>query len=117
MLQKKQRLTSVEIEEVMIKGKPLFSDFFILKFIKNHTPSAFQGLKISAVSPKKAFPTAVLRNKARRRIYSALTSFLKTQKPKSNILIAIIGNKKVLNTPFSDLGASLEQTFRKGGIL
>ncbi|MEI6490867.1 MAG: ribonuclease P protein component, partial [bacterium] len=83
MLPKKQRLTSVEIEEVMIKGKPLFSDFFVVKFIKNHTLEIAQGFKISAVSPKKPFSTAALRNKARRRIYSALTSFLETQKPKS----------------------------------
>lgn len=96
----------------MIKGKSLITDFFIIKILKKNDQKF---LKISALSPKKTFPTAVMRNKARRRVYSAIS---KTPKPNANnFLVAIIGSKKVLTEKIETISAAIEQSFKKGGIL
>jgi len=113
MLPKSQRLNSSEVETVMSQGRALFGDFFLVKFIKNTSG----GVKISAISPKKAFPTAVERNKARRRIYSALFPIFNKNFTKNSFLVAIVANKKSLGVKISELSHSLEQILVKGGIL
>jgi ribonuclease P protein component len=113
MLPKTQRLNSGEVTDVMSRGQSIFSDFFLVKFCQN--PKG--GLKISAIAPKKTFITAVDRNKARRRINGALTPLLKKKLIKNSFLVAIVGNKKILNEKIPLISASLEQVFIKSGIL
>lgn len=113
MLPKSQRLISSEVEEVMSKGQALFGYYLLVKFIKNKD----SGLKVSAISPKKAFPTAVERNKIRRRVYSALFPVLRKEITKNSFLVAIVANKKALNATVPALSSEIEQIFIKGGIL
>ncbi len=110
MLPKSHRLNSGEVEEVMSKGRSVFGDFFLVKILQNNTP----GVKISAIAPKKAFQTAVERNKVRRRIYSAI---LHKNFTKNSFLIAIVANRKALTVNIKDLSSEIEQIFVKGGIL
>ena len=130
MLSKSHRLKTEEVELVMTKGKSLFSDFFLIKLINIKTQENPRGLKhyplkVSAIASKKTFPTAVLRNKARRRAYSALSNILTTHSPlvlngkrnTDSFLIALICNKKVLSEKISTISANIEQVFKKGGIL
>jgi ribonuclease P protein component len=89
MLPKKYKLDSREVKKVMVSGKTLFSDLFLLKFLdvypentqnspkttknalnnlKNNPPI----LKISVIAPKKPFNTAVIRNRVKRMVYNAI---------------------------------------------
>lgn len=113
MLPKSKKLTSGEVEAVMSNGQAVFGDFFLVKYIKSGKIET----KISAIAPKKTFSTAVLRNKARRRIYSALTPLFHKNLIKNSFLVAIVGNKKVLDVKIPEITASIEQVFVKGGIL
>lgn len=113
MLPKSQRLSSGEVEEVMSKGQAIFGDFFLVKFLKTTTKFS----KVSAISPKKAFPTAVQRNKVRRRIYSVLSPIFNKKFIKNSFLIAIVCNKKSLTAKIPEIKTAIEQIFAKGGIL
>lgn len=113
MLPKSQRLNSGEVEEVMSKGQVIFGDLLLVKLLKNEN----MGVKISALAPKKAFPTAVLRNKVRRKIYSALSPIFNKKPIKNSFLAAIVGNKKLLTAKISEISSEIEQIFGKGGIL
>ncbi len=113
MLPKPKRLTSGEVEDVMSKGQSVFGDFFLVKFLKSES----KDLRVSALSPKKFFTTAVLRNKTRRRIYSALSPIFKKNLIKNSFLIAIVCNKKVITASIQELSSSIEQVFTKSGIL
>ncbi len=113
MLPKSQRLISSEVEEVMSKGQSIFGEFFLVKFLK----SKGGDLKISAISPKKVFPTAVERNRVRRRIYSALSPIFNKKFIKNSFLVAIVANKKAQNVSIDTFSSEIEQVFVKGGIL
>lgn len=113
MLPKSQRLNSSEVEEVMSKGQTLFTEFFLIKFLKGNNKE----IKISALAPKKSFSTAVERNKIRRKIYAALSPIFKKNPTKKPFLVVIIGNKKIENIKTAELASKIEQIFIKGGIL
>jgi ribonuclease P protein component len=83
--------------------------------------------KISAVSPKKILNTAVVRNKARRRIYDVVRTFLPNVKSGSWVLIFIKATAvPTLNIGPKGSGADhtnntlqieLEAVFKKASIL
>lgn len=122
MLPKSERLNTEEVEAVMSKGKSLFTDYFLVKFLnisrdlKKRVVTTYP-LKISTIAPKKTFSTAVSRNKARRRAYSAIFSALKNQKITGKFLIVLVCNKKMLSERISAISAEIQQIFQKGGII
>ena len=120
---------------MMLKGSPFFSDSIVLKVFKNQNNHSLKAgsvfskqniepLKISAIAPKKPFPTAVERNKARRKVYSTISLFLKKNLLKKTeygsnytVLCAIICNRKLFLQDTDGVYKEIEQVFKKSGIL
>jgi ribonuclease P protein component len=81
MLPKKRRLTTELLDEVMTSGRIFYSPILSLKAIKVKYNSSTKDKKnnleksrFAVVAAKKYFKTAVLRNKMRRRTYTALAA-------------------------------------------
>ena len=69
MLSKKKRVTKELFSSIMKKGKILSGSFFVLRYMDQKDP------QYAVVAPKSVSKGAVLRNKLRRRGYSAIKSF------------------------------------------
>jgi ribonuclease P protein component len=69
MLNKRKRLRSTEVEEVMKTGKSARSTHLQVKFVQNGSP-----LRSAAVAPKSVARKAVQRNNLRRTLYRALAA-------------------------------------------
>lgn len=128
MLPKKYKLDAKEVELVMTKGKFVTTDLFLLKFlkipIKNDPKTGRQQtpfMRISVISPKKPFNTAVLRNLIRRRVYSAVKPVFDRALPSAQtdfqILACLVCNKSVENKDLKELIAGVEHVFHKGAII
>ncbi len=96
MLPKAKKMTSKEVTSLFSQAKTLKNELFLLKFSKND-----QNRPLFAVAPsKKVFPTAVERNKARRRIYSAVA---KSGMDTINFSFVFIPNREALQAPYTTL--------------
>ena len=69
MLNKRKRLRSMEVEEVMKTGKSARSAHLQVKFVQTGAP-----LRCAAVAPKAVARKAVARNNLRRTLYRALAA-------------------------------------------
>jgi len=67
-------LTRAEIVDVIKNGKPLHSLAFTMKTVSGES---IKNIKIAFIAPKKIFPTAVLRNKAKRRAKEIVRKLLR----------------------------------------
>ncbi|HVU06496.1 MAG TPA: ribonuclease P protein component [Candidatus Paceibacterota bacterium] len=108
MLKKRDRLTAKDIESLSL-GKSVFGTLISLR----HIPSKKAGFSVSA--SKKAFPTAVSRGRARRRVYAAIEKSLGSVK--ATAFVMIIPKKEALAAPFGDLAAEIGSLFKKAGLL
>ena len=90
MLKKENRLTTKEFDEVFKKGQKKFSKNFL--FVKKENQDS---LKISVSISKKIYKKAVLRNQARRKIYTLIQeNFSKIPK---NFWATLIITKPILD--------------------
>ena len=110
MLPKKKRLNTAIFEKVINTGKTLYSELFIVKFIKDKSL-----LRFAVSVPKKIAETAVLRNKIRRRIYSAISSF--EELSMVNMKILFIAKSKIINMNIRDIKSDIKEIFVKLGLL
>ncbi len=110
MLPSSKRLSTALFKEVITKGKHLHSPLFVLRAIKTEGLSRF-----SVSVPKKVAKTAVLRNKLRRRFYSALNPLFVEIKP--GIHGVFIVKETILKAHFKSLSTELREFFVKSGLL
>lgn len=82
MLKKSNRLTTKQVLNVMKNGKVVNSSLFILRYMTNQPDTC-----ISAVAPVKVAKKAVVRNRARRRMYGVLRGFLHSVIPGIHVII------------------------------
>jgi ribonuclease P protein component len=97
----------------MEKGKIFHSPFFLLKAMKSleeQGPSRF-----SVSVSKKVAKGAVLRNKIRRRTYSALQPLYNRVQP--GFRIVLIAKNPVLEASLEEITTSLDDFFVKTGLL
>lgn len=110
MLQKPKRLTTAIFKEVVLGGKHMHSPIFVMR-VKNT-----QGMSRFSVSvPSKIAKTAVLRNKVRRRIYSALSSLYPSIK--EGFHGVIIAKQPILTASFEKITSETKEFFGKSGFL
>lgn len=104
MIKARDRLDSHSVKEVFEKGKRRSGKNFSVSFISSSGRSGF-----AVTVSKKIAPKAVVRNKIRRRIYSALREardFL----PRARIVI--VPKKSILEISFEDLKKEICDTIR-----
>ncbi|MDO8575158.1 MAG: ribonuclease P protein component [bacterium] len=104
MLDKKHRLTKKQFSEVFMRGSMIRSGIFMCKVLKD--PS-FKGLFAVSV-PKKEVKTAVMRNKIRRRVYSAIRKASTLDKTSNSDFVSsssgvFIAGKVFLDMKFEEL--------------
>src|SRR5689334_6027200 len=63
------------------------------------TPS--EHFQAAVVTPKKIFPTSVMRHRAKRRVLAALRSLPLPKPP--NVMLIVYPNQKTLTAPFAEL--------------
>lgn len=88
------------------KGRPVFGPFFTLRFRQSQEKS-----KIGFVASAKLFKTAVVRNRAKRRMREVLRSAQEVWPVKMDLLFVL--KPEVLTAEFTDLQASVRRTFEK----
>lgn len=118
-MKKPLRLTSEMVAEVMVQGRAVKSGSFLFRYLEKGSTSK-KGPSIAFISPKKSFPTAVLRNKVKRRGRGALNKILNDSGFKltpDSIISAFVFNKEVLKTSSEELLHEIEQSLMKSGIL
>lgn len=108
MLKKRDRLTAKDIESLSL-GKSVFGTLISLRY----KPSPKAGF--SATASKKTFKTAVLRNRARRRVYAALEKSIGDVRAKAFVMI--MPKKEALDASFGDLAAEVRSLLGKAGLL
>ncbi|MEK7390636.1 MAG: ribonuclease P protein component [Patescibacteria group bacterium] len=97
MLPQKQRIPKALAREVFGRGAVGFSPNFLLKTLKSPDGQTRFAVSIS----KKVAPTAVLRNRTRRRVYSVIRNLW--PKIKHGFLIAITVKKGGEKLPYADI--------------
>lgn len=107
------------VEEIMIKGRSVKSDSFLFKFIQNYENKPINKVFIGFIASKKMFPTAVERNRARRRGKAALRRALGgTPAPLLfPVGAAFLLNKTSLDIDFNGFASEIKQILIKSGIL
>ena len=103
MLPKKQRIPKALAREVFGRGAGSSSQNFLLKLIKSPAGQTRFAVSIS----KKVAPTAVLRNRTRRRVYSVIRGFL--PRVKSGFLVAITVKKGGEKLPYAGIEKEIEE--------
>lgn len=110
MLPSSKRLTTPLFKSVMDKGKIFHSSLFNIKLLKIEGKSLF-----SVAVPKKIAKNAVDRNRIRRQVYSALSSFDK--KISSGFYGVLIIKALIIKSTFDEILSGLESLFVKTGLL
>ena len=108
MIPKHSRLTKQTIENYLLKARRVKTSCFFVAY--NTIPGAKRP-QISVSCSKKVAPTAVLRNKLRRRAYSALSPIIPTLP--SNFIALVSYNKADTDISINDLRAELSDCFSK----
>jgi ribonuclease P protein component len=111
------RLTSEMVAEVMVQGRALKTGSFLFKYLLVSDKTANNKAYISFIASKKNFPTAVERNRAKRRGKAALHGIVS----KSSVLLpsysAFLLNKASVEASLGDMALDIEQVLLKSGIL
>ena len=110
MLQKRSRLTKHDIEQLK-HARRSKSVHFLAIYGYSSAPGA---AKVAFSASKKVAKTAVLRNKLRRRGYSAVAPLLAQLPPK--ILVLISYSSPWTDSPITDITAELDQAFKTAGL-
>jgi ribonuclease P protein component len=112
MLKSIHRLSTKQFMEVMEKGRIYTSPLFVMRVYEDKKSGRSGG--ISAVAPKKAAATAVLRNRLRRQIYEAAAPFQKKIVP--GVSVIIFAKIEAAKADFADMAADLKNLFAKARI-
>jgi ribonuclease P protein component len=108
MLPRKQRISTQLFKDIIQKGSAFHAPLFSIRIKKTLNNSRF-GVSV----PKKVAKTAVLRNKIRRRVYSAL-KVININNQHDVIFIAKIGIEKLKQI---ELSQEINKIFVKSGLL
>ncbi len=95
----------------MKTGRLIHSTFFLIRGKKAETVSRF-----AFSVPKKVANTAVLRNKLRRRGYSAMRAVLSGFAPKSPFHFVFIAKPELKKAKLPEIQADIENFFRNSRI-
>lgn len=124
------RLTTEQVAVVMQDGKAAQGRFFLIRYIinpkglvgrfgkvseiKKDGPSGNPKQFFASVASKKIFKTAVLRNKAKRRVREALQGL---ELPPVDLWCVVLVRADVFDVTTKDFSEELTQVLRKQGIL
>ncbi len=111
------RLTSEMVAEVMVQGRALKTGSFLFKYLLNSEKRPNNKACISFIAPKKTFPTAVERNRAKRRGKAALQGVVVKNPALLPSYCAFVLNKASIEASISDIAHDIEQVLLKSGIL
>ncbi|MDP1625369.1 MAG: ribonuclease P protein component [bacterium] len=107
MLRKADRLASRDINRPS-QGKSVFGTLISMRFLPSeHT-------KVSVVVSKKVAPTAVGRNRIRRRVYAAVREVRNSLKKPAFIMI--MPKKECLSCDIRSINDELKTLFNKAGL-
>lgn len=109
MLPHSKRLTTALFKDIFVNGKSFHSPFFIVRARKNGVDTNRFGISVT----KKVSNTAVLRNKIKRRVYTALRS-IDTAFPVHAVFII---QKTALKMTPKEFAVEIREVFGKMGIL
>ncbi len=108
-------MKSAEISTLITQGRAYKSSSFLFKVLKNNDNLIS---KPGFVVSKKTFKTAVLRNKARRRLKAALNKvILKKNKAFLAYKMIFLINQSILTVEFSQLTEEIRNVFEKSDII
>lgn len=111
MLPRKQRIPKAAAREVFMRGNTLSFPHFMLKVL----PSEQKESRFAVSVSKKVAPTAVLRNRTRRRVYSVLRNYV--SRVKTGLNIAFVAKNGAQNLQGKVLIAEIESAFTRAGLL
>ena len=116
MLKSCHRLSTKQFVEVMEKGKIYTSPLFVARVLENKKLGVrIQELGgISAVASKKVAPTAVMRNKLRRQIYSAVYQLQPAMI--QGVSVIIFAKNETSKAQISEMTTDLKNLFSKAKI-
>ena len=98
-----------EFRYTYARGRAQSLPLFTLVYAKSRSESVRVGFSVS-----KRVGNAVQRNRAKRRMRAALTPMLSHLAGGFNVIF--VAKKDVLDAPFSELGAQMEQLSRRAGL-
>lgn len=110
MLPRSARLSVVQFNLVMEKGKATHSPFFVVRVLKMEGAT-----RIAATVPVKVCKKATSRNKLRRQIYEAVQ--LVRGSLVSGVQAIVFAKKGAETASFEDLSKSLKEIFVKAGLM
>lgn len=110
MLPQKQRIPKALAREVFARGVTTPGPNFFLKILKSPTSETKFAVSIS----KKIAPTAVLRNRTRRRVYSVLRVF--APQVKKGFLVAFVAKKGGERLNYEPLAVEIENLLKRVGL-
>lgn len=117
MLPKKQRIPKALVGNLFLRGKSLPSPHFLFKFEKiesGHELVSSDSRFVVSIS-KKVAPTAVLRNRTRRRVYSALHKLVPNVR--SGYLIGFSVKKGGEQISYEAIVPEIKNLLSKAGLL
>lgn len=112
MLNRVQRVTKRQFDEVMKKGRVVHSPLFLIRILELGGDIAS---RVAAVAPVKHAKTAVLRNSMRRKIYEGVKPILGELKP--GLVMAIFAKDTALKTKSKEIHVGVKELFVKAGVL
>ncbi|MBU3668961.1 MAG: ribonuclease P protein component [Candidatus Taylorbacteria bacterium] len=108
-------MNNKEVITVITQGRAFKSGSFLLKMAQNKDGI---GKHVAILAPKKQFPTAVMRNKAKRRLKSCISACLGSvyKLPKGYLYVFTV-YKGLLDKTFKESKEETELFLTKNGIL
>ena len=116
MLPKVKRMSGEDIDLLFSHAKTVKNPLFIMKYMKKGEMLVGKATipknmaKIAVAASKKIFPTAVLRNRARRRIYAAVKVANADTLP---YFIVFMPNREAIETPYALLVTAIETSCKE----
>jgi ribonuclease P protein component len=111
MLPQKLRIRKAEAREAFMHGTTITSPSFLLKIQKTPGKSTRFAVSVS----KKVAPTAVLRNRTRRRVYSVICTLLPGVKPGFIAAISVKKGGETLNS--AQIATEIKGILSRAGVL
>ena len=112
MLPKRSRLSKQTIETHLIRARRIKTSRFLVLYTHIAGQKAPQ---ISVSASKKVAPTAVVRNKLRRRGYAALEAVIPAVSPTAAVLVSYVTADST--TPIPEIAIEIKDIFAKAGLL
>lgn len=113
MLSRKLRIPKALAREVFMVGQSVSSNHFFLKTLPSRDPGSPSQFAVSI--SKKVAPTAVLRNRTRRRFYSALRDFV--PQIRSGFLVGFVVKSGGQALEYGDIVTELKSALSRSRLL